>query len=35
VAEIEILRGPAAAFLYPFAANGVVNVKTKRGARGR
>jgi outer membrane receptor protein involved in Fe transport len=35
VAEIEILKGPAAAFLYPWAANGVVNVKTKRGARDR
>jgi outer membrane receptor protein involved in Fe transport len=35
VAEIEVLKGPAAAFLYPFAANGVVNVKTKRGARDR
>jgi hypothetical protein len=35
VAEIEILKGPVAAFLYPFAANGVVNVKTKRGTRDR
>lgn len=32
VAEIEILKGPAAAFLYPYAANGVVNVKTRKGA---
>ncbi len=35
VAEIEILKGPATAFLYPWAANGVVNVKTKRGSRDR
>lgn len=31
VAEIEVLRGPAAAFRYPYAANGVVHVKTKKG----
>ena len=30
VLEIEVLRGPAAAFLYPLAANGVVLVRTKR-----
>jgi len=35
VEDIEVLSGPAAAFLYPFAANGVINVVTKRGARGR
>ena len=33
VAEIQVLKGPAAAFLYPYAANGVINVVTKRGAR--
>jgi outer membrane receptor protein involved in Fe transport len=31
VEEIEVLRGPVAAFLYPFAANGVILVTTKRG----
>jgi len=31
VAEIQVLRGPSAAFLYPFAANGVIVVTTKRG----
>ena len=31
VAEIELLKGPAAAFLYPYAANGVVRVRTKQG----
>jgi hypothetical protein len=30
VEDIEVLRGPAAAFLYPQAANGVIHVKTKR-----
>ena len=35
VAEIQVLRGPAAAFLYPYAANGVINVVTKRGASDR
>ena len=30
VEDIEVLRGPTAAFLYPFAANGVVEVRTKR-----
>ena len=35
VDEIELLKGPAAAFLYPYAANGVVHVKTKKGRRGR
>ena len=30
VEQIEVLRGPTAAFLYPFAANGVVEVTTKR-----
>ena len=30
VEDIQVLRGPAAAFLYPFAANGVVEVRTKR-----
>jgi hypothetical protein len=33
VADIEVLRGPAAAFLYPFAASGVVLVRTKQGTR--
>ncbi len=32
VLDIEVLRGPAAAFLYPFAANGVVLVTTRSGA---
>jgi hypothetical protein len=32
VEDIEILRGPAAAFLYPYAANGVIHVKTRTGA---
>jgi outer membrane receptor protein involved in Fe transport len=31
VADVEVLRGPAAAFLYPFAANGVILVTTRRG----
>jgi hypothetical protein len=31
VAEVQVLRGPSAAFLYPFAANGVILVSTKRG----
>lgn len=31
VEDIEILRGPAAAFLYPYAANGVIHVKTRQG----
>jgi hypothetical protein len=31
VEEVQVLRGPSAAFLYPFAANGVILVKTKRG----
>lgn len=31
VAEIEVLKGPTAAFLFPFAANGVVSVRTKSG----
>jgi len=35
VEEIQVLEGPAAAFLYPYAANGVINVKTKRGAAKR
>ena len=30
VEDIQVLRGPAAAFLYAFAANGVVEVRTKR-----
>jgi outer membrane cobalamin receptor len=32
VLDIEVLRGPAAAFRYPFAANGVVLVRTRLGA---
>ena len=35
VEEIQVLRGPAAAFLYPYAANGVINVVTKRGTSDR
>ena len=31
VEDIEILRGPAAAFLYSYAANGVIHVKTRQG----
>jgi hypothetical protein len=31
VAAVQLLRGPSAAFLYPFAANGVILVTTKRG----
>lgn len=30
VEGIEILRGPIAAFRYPFAANGVIHVRTKK-----
>jgi hypothetical protein len=30
VESIEILRGPTAAFRYPFASNGVIRIKTKR-----
>lgn len=30
VESVEILRGPAAAFRYPFAANGVISIKTKK-----
>lgn len=30
VASIEVLRGPAAAFLYPYAADGVIAIKTKK-----
>jgi hypothetical protein len=29
VEDIEILRGPAAAFLYSYAANGVIHVRTR------
>jgi outer membrane receptor protein involved in Fe transport len=31
VEDVRVLRGPSAAFLYPFAANGVIVVTTKRG----
>lgn len=31
VLDIEVLKGPAAASLYPFAANGVIRIRTKRG----
>jgi outer membrane cobalamin receptor len=31
VENVQVLRGPSAAFLYPFAANGVILVTTKRG----
>jgi len=30
VESIEVLRGPVAAFRYPFAANGVIHVRTKK-----
>lgn len=33
VHDIQILKGPATAALYPYAANGVINVRTKRGGR--
>ena len=33
VQEVQVLRGPSAAFLYPFAANGVILVTTRRGQR--
>ena len=35
VLEIEVLKGPAASSRYPFAANGVVNVKTRTGSGTR
>jgi outer membrane receptor protein involved in Fe transport len=35
VERIEVLKGPAAASLYPYAANGVINVVTKRGRQPR
>lgn len=35
VESIEVLKGPAAAARYPYAANGVIHVHTKRGPRGR
>jgi outer membrane receptor protein involved in Fe transport len=31
VAEIQVLDGPSAAFRYPYAAGGVINVVTKKG----
>jgi hypothetical protein len=30
VESIDVLRGPAAAFRYPFAANGVIQVRTRK-----
>jgi hypothetical protein len=30
VASIEVLRGPVAAFRYPFAANGVIVIRTRK-----
>ena len=33
VEDLKVLRGPAAAFLYPLAANGVVVVTTRSGRR--
>jgi len=33
VESVEVLKGPAAAFLYPYAASGVVVVRTKKGRR--
>ncbi len=33
VANIRVLRGPAAAFLYPHAANGVILVETRGATR--
>ena len=35
VEDLKVLRGPAAAFLYPFAANGVVVVTTRGRSVGR
>jgi iron complex outermembrane receptor protein len=35
VEHIEVLKGPAAAFRYPMAANGVVLVTTRSGGRRR
>jgi outer membrane receptor protein involved in Fe transport len=35
VEDIEVLSGPAAAFLHPYAANGVIHVRTKRGTQPR
>ena len=35
VEDLKVLRGPAAAFLYPFAANGVVVVTTRGRSGGR
>jgi TonB-dependent SusC/RagA subfamily outer membrane receptor len=35
VESIEVLKGPAAASLYPYAANGVIHVHTKKGPRRR
>lgn len=35
VERLEVLKGPAAASLYPYAANGVINVVTKRGRQVR
>jgi outer membrane receptor protein involved in Fe transport len=32
VQDIQVLKGPAAASLYPYAANGVIHVRTKRGS---
>ena len=34
VARIRVLRGPAAASLYAFAANGVIVIETRRGGEG-
>lgn len=31
VERVDVLRGPAAAFLYPYAANGIIHVYTKSG----
>ena len=35
VEDIKVLKGPAAAFLYPLAANGVVAVTTRSAGRPR
>jgi TonB-dependent starch-binding outer membrane protein SusC len=35
VERVEVLRGPAAAFLHPYAANGVIHVHTKTGRGGQ
>ncbi len=31
VVDLDVLRGPAAAFLYSYAANGVIHIRTMSG----